>query len=129
MPFVPTIELRKSVLSKYQLSPRHGNIRVYEIPDRQTHLVVGSDIILDCIAKRGYPGAKFRWFKDGKRIEQETTDSFNRSKLKLLDVQKVDEGVYKCFASNVFGQQEKIIEIKLKGKIRDNQGKLSINID
>mgnify|MGYP002804025618 FL=1 len=118
MPFRPTIELRKSVLSKTQPSPQLGSIRVYEIPDGQTHLVVGSDIILECIAKQGYPRAKFKWFKDGRRIKKKTTESFNRSKLKLLNVQKVDEGVYKCLASNMLGPHEKIIEIKLKDRNR-----------
>ncbi len=80
-------------------------------------MVAGSDVILECIAKRGYPRAKFKWFKDGRPITRKTTNSFNRSKLKLPNVQKADEGIYKCFASNMLGQHEKIIELKLKGKI------------
>lgn len=115
MPYRPKIELRKSVLSKYQFSPQRG-VRVYEIPGGESQLTVGSDVILECIAKRGYPPAKFKWFKDDRPIRGQTIESFNRSKLKLLGVRKVDEGVYRCVAKNILGKQEKIIEIKLKGK-------------
>ena len=114
MPSRPKIELRKSVLSKYQLSPQRG-VRVYEIPEGQSQLTVGSNVTLECIAS-GYPGAKFKWFKDDRPIRGQTIELFNRSKLELLVVRKVDEGVYRCVAKNILGKQEKIIEIKLKGK-------------
>ena len=116
VPYRPRIELRKSVLSKYQLPSQRGSIQVYEIPEGQSQLIVGSDVILECIARRGYPRAKFDWYKDGRAIKRQTIESFNRSKMKLLNVRKVDEGVYKCIASNILGKQEKVIEIKLKGK-------------
>ncbi|XP_028398984.1 hemicentin-2-like [Dendronephthya gigantea] len=121
LPLRPKIELRKSVLSKFQLSPQRGHgIRVYEIPDGQSLLVAGSDVILECIAKRSFPKAKFKWFKNGRPWKRHTTESFNRSKLKLRDIQKSDEGVYKCFASNMLGQQEKLINIELQDRNRYN---------
>ena len=116
VPYKPSIKLQKLVLSKYQLSPQRGNVRVYEIPEEQTHLVVGADVTLECIAKRGYPRAKFKWFKNGKPIKGKTLETFNKSKLELLNVQKVNEGVYKCLARNFLGKHEKTIELKLKGK-------------
>lgn len=118
MPLRPKIELRKEVLSKFQLSPQRGHdIRDHEIPEGQTLMVAGSDVTLECIAERSYPKAKFKWFKDGRSWRKPTTETFNRSELKLRNIQKTDEGVYKCFASNMLGQQEKIIKIELHGKV------------
>lgn len=114
VPYRPKVELRKSVVSKYQLSPQGGDLSTYKIPEEQTHLVAGSDVILECIAKEGYPGAKFEWFKNGRPVRRPTSESFNRSKLKLINIQRVDQGVYKCFASNILGQHEKKIVVKLR---------------
>lgn len=102
-------------MSKFQPSPQK-NVEVYEILRREPLLVRGSDVILECIAREGYPRVSFEWFKDGKPIRGEITESFNRSKLKLTNVQEPEEGKYKCFASNIVGQHERTIELRLQSK-------------
>ena len=113
MPLTPKIEITKAILSKYQPSPQK-NIEVYEI--MEPRLVRGSDVILQCVARRGYPRAVFKWFKDGERIRAETKELFNRSKLRLKNIQRSDEGTYKCFASNIMGEHETTTELRLESK-------------
>ena len=113
MPLTPKIEITKAILSKYQPSPQK-NIEVYEITEPR--LVRGSNVILQCVARRGYPRAVFKWFKDGERIRAETKELFNRSKLKLKNIQRSDEGTYKCFASNIMGEHETTTELRLESK-------------
>ncbi len=83
-------------------------------PSSRYSAVRGSNVTLECVAV-GNPAPRVAWKKYGGRIDLERHEML-RSNLKLVNVQKVDEGSYICQADNGRGGGvEAVAAVELQG--------------
>lgn len=82
-------------------------------PQLQT-IDVDKDAQFHCVAS-GYPISEVTWFHNGKKIiaDNRIEVLFNPPRLIIRKMQKEDQGMYQCFASNEWEQVGSVAELRL----------------
>ncbi|XP_069689011.1 hemicentin-1-like isoform X2 [Periplaneta americana] len=75
----------------------------------------GSSLTVFCKSE-GHPPPKINWFKDGKRIHNDSTVEFrdNNQTLVIKDVKEEDKGVYRCVVWNNITEMERFTSIEVE---------------
>ena len=83
-------------------------------------------VILTCRVS-AYPEAEVNWFYLGSGPANRATPlntradrifDFHDGRLLINNLKRKDTGFYKCYASNSLGQDEAVMHLRVKGKIR-----------
>ncbi|XP_006991239.1 roundabout homolog 4 isoform X3 [Peromyscus maniculatus bairdii] len=79
----------------------------FRIQPRDTVVVVGEKLVLECGPPWGYPKPSVSWWKDGKPLVlQPRRHTVSGDSLMVARAEKNDTGTYMCMATNNAGQRE-----------------------
>ncbi|KAL6090852.1 hypothetical protein STEG23_037157 [Scotinomys teguina] len=79
----------------------------FQIQPRDTVVVVGEQLVLECGPPWGYPKPSVSWWKDGKPLVlQSGRRTVSGDSLMVARAEKNDTGTYMCMATNNAGQRE-----------------------
>ena len=76
----------------------------FRVVPRDSDVLIGEDVVLECSPPRGSPRPVIKWKKDGENLDLTSAKRFKidgTGNLVLYKAEKADQGRYQCLAENV----------------------------
>ena len=91
----------------------------FTIPIRDQHIDIGGSMNLNCIAN-GIPGVSYSWYINGTELTLDIIEAAERPRftiqhnsLTITDVKKIDQGMYQCAATNLYGTRYSTAQVRV----------------